>query len=212
MIKAVFFDFGGVILESPFEAFDRFEVDNGLPAGFLRQVNGTNPDDNAWARLERSQVTIEEFCAEFEAECRAAGHRVDGLAILGLLSGEVRPAMVEALHRIKAAGVPLALLTNNFVTGTTRSDLAAVITLFDVVVESSKVRVRKPDPRFYELACELVGVDPPDVVFLDDLGVNLKPARAIGMTTIKVEDPGVALKQLEDVLGFGLTAGAKIDS
>lgn len=206
MIKAVLFDFGGVILESPFEAFTRYEAEAGLPAGFLRQVNATNHHDNAWARLERSEVTIPEFCAEFEAECRAAGHQVSGLAVLGLLSGDVRPAMVEALRSIKAAGLPLALLTNNFVSGTPRGDLAEVIALFDVVVESSKVGVRKPDSRFYEMACELLSIEATEAVFLDDLGINLKPARAMGMTTIKVDDPVVALKELEAVLGFPVLA------
>ena len=76
--------------------------------------------------------------------------------------------------------------------------------MFDVVIESSKVGVRKPDPRFYEIALDAVDVAPDDAVFLDDLGVNLKPARALGMTTIKVDDPAVALAELEAVVGFPL--------
>lgn len=211
MIRAVLFDFGGVILESPFEAFARFEDERGLPAGFLRQVNATNHHDNAWAKLERSEVTIQQFCELFEAECRAAGHHVDGLAVLGLLSGQVRPTMVDALHRIRDARLPLALLTNNFVTGgDARPDVAEVLALFDVIVESSKVGVRKPDPRFYEMACGLLCIEPAEAVFLDDLGINLKPARAMGMATIKVDDPDVALTELEAVVGFPLRAGSRV--
>ena len=78
------------------------------------------------------------------------------------------------------------------------------MSLFDVVLESSKIGVRKPEPRIYELACEALEVEPADCVFLDDLGINLKPARAMGMTTIKVVEPGDALAELEQVVGFPL--------
>jgi len=205
-IKAVLFDFGGVILSSPFEAFARYEKDNGLPSGFIRQLNATNPDTNAWARLERSQVGIAEFCDLFEAEAKEAGHALDAREVLTLLRGEVRPAMVEALRRCHQR-LKTACLTNNFV-GEDRADsprmVSGVMALFDVVVESSRVGVRKPDPRFYEIACQLLDIVPSEAVFLDDLGVNLKPARALGMTTIKVEDPAVALAELEEAVGFPL--------
>lgn len=210
--KAVLFDFGGVILSSPFEAFTAYERDNGLPEGFLRGLNAVDPDTNAWARLERSEVDLDGFAELFEAEAAAAGHGVDARAVLALLSGEVRPVMVEALRRIKAAGLPLALLTNNFVSGPrsdmggARPDLAEALALFDVVVESSVVGVRKPDPRFYARALDLLDIDATEAVFLDDLGVNLKPARAMGMTTIKVVDAEQALAELEAVLGFTLTS------
>ena len=208
-IKAVLFDFGGVILSSPFEAFARYEQENGLPDGLLRQLNATNPDSNAWAALERSEVDLDGFAERFEAEAAAAGHAVDARAILGLLSGEVRPEMVAALRAIKAAGLPLALLTNNFVTGdaTTmgpREEVAEALALFDHVIESSKAGVRKPDPAAYQLALDVLGVEARHVVFLDDLGINLKPARALGMTTIKVTDPAEALAELSDVLALDL--------
>jgi putative hydrolase of the HAD superfamily len=207
-IRAAFFDFGGVILTSPFDAFARYEADQGLPEGTIRSLNATDPDTNAWARLERSEVTIEEFCSLFEAEASAAGHTVDAQRILVLLSGELRPAMVQAVRRCRDRLVT-ALLTNNFVTGEGHVDregeMADVIALFHHVIESSKVGVRKPDPRFYEMACELTGVEPGDVVFLDDLGINLKPAKAMGMTTIKVVDPDDALAELEQVVGFSLS-------
>lgn len=207
--RAVFWDFGGVILESPFDAFARYESAWGLPAGFLRQVNATNSDTNAWALLERNEVTPAAFNALFADESERLGHRVPGADVLGLLAGEIRPPMVVALDRVKAAGFKMACLTNNVVGGdkTTPARAAAVnevMARFDAVVESSKVGCRKPEARFYEIACELVGVTPHECVFLDDLGINLKPAAALGMHTIKVVDPADALRKLSDAIDVDL--------
>jgi putative hydrolase of the HAD superfamily len=209
-IRAAFFDFGGVILSSPFEAFNAYEEAHGLPCDFIRGINATDSDTNAWARFERNEVAFAEFCDLFEAECLAAGQTVVARDMLALLSGEIRPAMVQAVRRCKEMGLVTACLTNNWVsfadfpadrTAAGRDD---ALTLFDHVIESSKVGVRKPDPRFYELACERSGVAPAEAVFLDDLGVNLKPAAAMGMTTIKVLSADQALTDLEAVVGFSL--------
>jgi putative hydrolase of the HAD superfamily len=214
VITAVLWDFGGVILSSPFEAFNTFEEACGLPRDHIRRVNATSPDDNAWARLERSDISPAEFDAEFARESAALGHEVRGADVLALLSGEVRPAMVEALRRVTAAGYKTACLTNNVVSDEPRAsdlrdgrreEIASVMALFDEVIESSKVGVRKPEPRFYEIACGLLGVTPDQCVFLDDLGINLKPAAAMGMRTIKVVDPTVALTELSDILSLPLT-------
>ena len=209
-IRAAFFDFGGVILSSPFEAFNRYESAHGLPADFIRTVNSTDADTNAWARFERSEVAFDEFCDLFEAECRAAGHEVQAREVMPLLAGEIRPAMVAAVRRCREEGLVTACLTNNWVGfGDFPDDARAegrddALSLFHHIVESSKVGVRKPDPRFYELACTTAGVAPSEVVFLDDLGVNLKPAKSMGMTTIKVLGPEQALADLEAVVGFPL--------
>jgi len=207
VIRAALFDFGGVILSSPFEAFARYERAHDLPDGFLRTVNATDPDTNAWARLERSEVDLAGFAQLFTAEALALGHHVDGADILGLLSGDIRPAMVEAVRRCRAR-LTTGLLTNNFLVGADHvdreSEMGAIFGLFDAVIESSKVGVRKPDPRFYTLACERLQIEPAEAVFLDDLGINLKPARAMGMTTIKVIDPAQAIAELEQVVGFPL--------
>jgi putative hydrolase of the HAD superfamily len=209
VIQAALFDFGGVILSSPFEAFARYEADHGLPGGFIRSLNATNPDTNAWAHLERGDVSFDEFCELFEKEAEAAGGTLDAREVMTLLGGELRPAMVEAVRRCRER-LKTACLTNNFVTDVSEADSErrdtrlAVLDLFHVVVESSKVGVRKPDPRFYEIACELLEIEPSDAVFLDDLGVNLKPARALGMRTIKVEDPDRAIAELEEAVGFTL--------
>ena len=210
-ISAALFDFGGVILTSPFEAFAAYEREVGLPEGFIRSLNATDPDHNAWAKMERNEVTIPEFCALFEDEARAAGGELDAAAVLGRLRGQLRPEMVEALRRC-GERLKTACLTNNFVAPDDahpdgRMDpesFDGVMELFDVVVESSKAGCRKPDPRFYEIACELLEIEPSEAVFLDDLGINLKPARAMGMTTIKVVDPATAIEELEAVVGFPL--------
>ncbi len=205
-IRAVLWDFGGVILSSPFEAFNHYETARGLPLDHIRRVNATNPDANAWALLERNDVTPAQFDDLFATESAALGHRVPGADVLALLSGEVRPQMVAALDLVIAAGYRTACLTNNVVS--TSSDpsprhieVAAIMARFDHVVESSKVGCRKPEPRFYEIACELVGVGPDECIFLDDLGINLKPAAAMGMRTIKVGDPAIALNELSGHLG-----------
>jgi putative hydrolase of the HAD superfamily len=207
--RAVFWDFGGVILSSPFDAFLQYEAQKGLPEGFLRSVNATNPDANAWALLERNEVSPRDFDALFLAESTALGHPVPGADVLKLLAGEIRPAMVQALDTVKAAGYAMACLTNNVVGGDgatpeRREAVAAVMARFDAVIESSKVGCRKPETRFYEIACETLQVSPHECVFLDDLGVNLKPAAAMGMHTIKVINPDDALAALSAALQLAL--------
>ena len=211
VIKAVLWDFGGVILSSPFEAFNHYELAHGLPADFIRGVNATDPDANAWARLERAEISHAEFDAAFAAESEALGHQVPGADVLGLLSGDVRPEMVAALDAVIAAGYRTACLTNNVVShddgvkaADARPEVADVMARFHAVVESSKVGFRKPEPAFYTTACELLDVQPDECVFLDDLGINLKPAAAMGMTTIKVVKPGPALAELSAILDLDL--------
>ena len=213
MIEAVFWDFGGVITTSPFEAFNQFERKHHLPQNFIRTINATNPDINAWARFERNDISLEEFDREFEQETRSAGHPIQGIKVLELVGGDLRPKMVRALRRCQHH-FRTACLTNTMkighgsdeqLTGKCAAEFEKVMELFDHVIASSDVGVRKPDPRFYEMACEIAEVAPGQVVFLDDLGINLKPARVMGMTTIKVTDPQMAIKELEAVLGLSLS-------
>jgi putative hydrolase of the HAD superfamily len=209
---AVLWDFGGVILTSPFEAFRRYEREAGLPEDFIRSLNARNPDANAWAKMERSEVSLAEFVTLFQSEALALGHRLDGWRVLQAISGDIRPQMVEALRRCKAA-FKVACITNNMKHGegpgmARSADKAAavadIMTLFEHVVESSKLGFRKPDPRIYRHACDLLGVAPEQCVYLDDLGINLKPARDMGMRTIKVGDPDVAIAELEAMVGVPL--------
>ena len=206
-VKAVIWDFGGVISSSPFEAFARFEVERGLPVGFLRTVNATNPHENAWARLERSEIDAEAFGTAFAIESRALGHEGDGRDVLPLLSGVIRPEMVEALRRI-GARLKTGCITNNFTAmqnGAMGSLYKAdIMKLFHHVIESAKAGLRKPDPRIYLMMTDALGVDPAHCVYLDDLGINLKPARELGMATIKVGEAGPALESLESLVGFPL--------
>lgn len=214
MRTVVFWDFGGVILSSPFEAFNRYEASRGLPKDIIRTINATNGDSNAWALLERSDISPAEFDRKFAEEAAERGHDIPGADVLALLQGDIRPAMVQALHRIKAAGLAQACLTNNVVshgdgvTEVAQTDrqraINDIMSVFDKVVESSKVGCRKPETRFYEIACEAMSVKPDQVVFLDDLGINLKPAAALGMATIKVVDHVEALRQLESTIGLEL--------
>ncbi|HVY05797.1 MAG TPA: HAD-IA family hydrolase [Burkholderiales bacterium] len=211
-IRAVLWDFGGVMTESPFLAFRRFEKERDLPEDFLRGINARNHDDNAWAQFERSELSPAQFDEAFAAETRQAGHEVRGLDVIDLLYGRVRPEMVAALKKCKGRFTN-ACVTNNVSAGPGRGidrdggragEWQAISALFDVVIESSKIGVRKPEPRFFELACGQLGISPQQAVYLDDLGTNLKPARSMGMHTIKVDEPSVALAELESVLGISL--------
>jgi putative hydrolase of the HAD superfamily len=215
-IKAVFWDFGGVITSSPFEAFRRFERDNGLPKDFLRGVNAVNPDHNAWARFERSELDLEAFDRAFEEETRAAGYPVPGRKVIELLGGDVRPEMVRALQLIRGS-YRVACITNNVRAGQgagmhlnaeRAAEIGEILALFECVIESSKLGMRKPDPRIYLHACEQMDVAPEHVVYLDDLGINLKPARELGMTTIKVGEPQAALEELSALLKLSLLSEA----
>ena len=211
MIRAVFFDVGGVLLDSPFEAFQAYEARAGLPPGALRALNQRDPDRNAWACAERGELTADEFYARFEAEAAALGHAIDARELLAGMSVGVRPDMVALLRRLRGRYI-LACLTNNMHVGHGASlsstperaaEVEAVLALVDHVIESRRIGVRKPEPAFYTIACDRAGVAPHEVVFLDDLGINLKPARALGMQTIKVDAPGPAIAALDALLASG---------
>lgn len=212
MIEAIIWDFGGVFTTSPFEAFARFEKERGLPENFIRSVNSRNYETNAWALFEQNAISMAAFDEAFAEECKALGHDVRGRDVVALLSGDIRPEMVEALRRCKQK-VKVGCITNNVAAGEgagmaqTQAKAAAVseiLSLFDNVIESSKAGVRKPDPRIYQMSCQALGVTPGACVYLDDLGVNLKPAKALGMATIKVNAAAQALDELEALTGFQL--------
>jgi putative hydrolase of the HAD superfamily len=209
MIEAVIWDFGGVLTTSPFEAFARFEIERGLPADIIRRTNAANHLENAWAKFERAEVDIEAFDQLFSVESLALGAEVRGRDVLPLLSGDLRPEMVEALTRVKTR-FKTGCITNNLPANAIGSAsgrslyIAEVMVLFDHVIESAKIGLRKPDPRIYRMMVEALGVDPKACVYLDDLGVNLKPAREMGMTTIKVLNAPQAIAELEAATGLSL--------
>lgn len=213
-LEAILWDFGGVITSSPFEAFTAYEATNGLPKDFIRTINATNPDTNAWAQFESSAIDADTFDTLFAAEARAAGHEIPGKEVLALLSGDIRPRMINVLKTCKAH-FKIACITNNVKAGAgpgmARSSkkaeqVANVMALFDHVVESSELGIRKPNPRIYQVACEAIGVAASQCVFLDDLGINLKPARAQGMQTIKVLSESQAIDELAAITGLEMPA------
>jgi putative hydrolase of the HAD superfamily len=209
MIEAVIWDFGGVLTTSPFEAFARFETERGLPADIIRRTNANNHWENAWAKFERAEVDLEAFDQLFATESLAFGAEVRGKDVLPLLSGDLRPEMIKALRRIKAK-FKTGCITNNLPANSIGSTagrslyVTEVMALFDHVIESAKIGLRKPDPRIYRMMIEALGVDPKRCVYLDDLGVNLKPAREMGMTTIKVLNAAHAIAELEAATGLPL--------
>lgn len=209
MIEAVIWDFGGVLTSSPFEAFARFEAERGLPADIIRRTNANNHWENAWAKFERAEVDVETFDKLFAEESRALGAEVRGKEVLPLLQGDLRPEMVEALKRVKA-NCKTGCITNNLPANAMGSTsgrtlyVAEVMVLFDHVIESARIGLRKPDARIYRMMVEALKVDPKKCVYLDDLGVNLKPAREMGMTTIKVVSAPQALAELEAATGMKL--------
>ena len=207
MRDTVIFDFGGVITASPFAAFNRLERERGLPVDLIRGLNATDQDSNAWARFERAEIDAATFDRAFAAEARALGHELRGRDVLALLYGDVRPRMVHALDWLKREGFHIGCITNNVPAGDTPRDpqavaaVAAVLARFDHVVESSKVGIRKPDPRIYLMMCETLNKRPGQCVYLDDLGVNCKAAASLGMAAIKVTGEGQALDDLCAALG-----------
>ena len=231
MFKAVLWDFGGVITSSPFEAFNRFEAAHDLPKDIIRSINAQNPETNAWAQLESNAISLDVFDAQFTAEAQVLGYQLSGRQVLALLRGDIRPEMVQALERIRQT-LKIACITNNVPSGKTvprpnnqlekqlekqpehqaehtktprpTPSMQEVMAMFDLVIESSKLGIRKPDPRIYIHACECLAIAPQEAIFLDDLGINLKPARQLGMSTIKVISPQQALSDLEQLLGIRL--------
>ena len=208
--SSVFWDFGGVITSSPFEAFSNFELNNNLPKDFIRKVNSTNHKSNAWAQLEQSKINLEEFDVLFKKESKSLGYEVSGGQILNLLQGEIRHEMVNALEKLKKENFTLACLTNNFNSGDKNQsalddineERTKIMNNFDYIIESKELGIRKPDIEFYLKALEISGADPKKTIFLDDLGINLKPAKELGMTTIKVLDSDQALKELGNLIGI----------
>src|SRR3954449_11010909 len=209
MIEAVIWDFGGVLTTSPFEAFTRYETERGLPADIIRRTNAANHLENAWAKFERAEVDIHAFDELFASESRALGAEVRGRDVLPLLQGDLRPEMVEALKRIRSR-FKTGCITNNLPANAIGSTsgrslyVAEVMALFDHIIESAKIGLRKPDPQIYRMMADTLGVDPVNCIYLDDLGVNLKPPREMGMRTIKVVNSAQALAELEAATGLSL--------
>ena len=202
--KAIIWDFGGVITSSPFEAFNKFELSNNLPKDIIRSINSENPDNNAWAKFERNDIDLNEFDELFSIEASNKGYEISGKSVVKLLSGDIRKSMVDFLLLLKK-NFKLGCITNNIQNDKNDrinhlNDASKVMEIFDHIIESSKVGLRKPDPKIYHMSCDALGVNPTECIYLDDLGINLKPAKKIGMTTIKVIDPDDAIREVKNYI------------
>ena len=200
--KAIIWDFGGVITSSPFEAFNNFEEANGLPKDIIRTINSENPDMNAWAQFESNSITIDEFNDLFLKEAKAKGFDIKGKDIIKLLKGSIRENMVSFLRELKS-NFKLGCITNNVKSSSeenTDNETEEAMSIFDHVIESSIVGIRKPNPEIYMMSCDALNVSPDQCIYLDDLGINLKPARELGMTTIKVIKPEDAIQEVRNLL------------
>jgi putative hydrolase of the HAD superfamily len=205
-VRAVVFDIGGVIQDSPLHAIARYEQDHGLPPNAINRVVVASGEAGAWSRLERGELTVERWCAPFERDCRAHGLTVDATRLMQYIAEahRERPIMLRAVSRLRERGLRVGALTNNWATEAAPAGPPPIARHFDTVVESRAVGMRKPDPRIYQLVCHRLGVEPAETAFLDDIGTNLKSARALGMHTIKVDDPEQALRELGALVGFDL--------
>ena len=200
--KAIIWDFGGVITSSPFEAFNEFEEENGLPKDIIRTINSENPDMNAWAKFESNSITIDEFNDLFLDEAKAKGFDIKGRDIIKLLKGSIRKNMVSFLRELKS-DFKIGCITNNVKSSSeenTDNETKEAMSIFDHVIESSIVGIRKPNPEIYMMSCDALNVSPDQCIYLDDLGINLKPARELGMTTIKVIQPEDAIQEVRNLL------------
>ena len=211
--KAVIFDFGGVVTSSPFEAFNRMEAESGLPHNLVRTINSADPDGNAWAKFERAEIGPVEFDALFAGEAAARGHDLRGADVLRCLSGDIRPRVVAAMDRLKGAGFRLGCITNNVPSGDgpgmarglgKAAAVADAMARFEHIIESSKAGIRKPDPRIYQMMCAMMGVEAENCIYLDDLGINCKPAALLGMHAIKVTGEDQLLADLGAATGLAL--------
>ena len=209
-LQAILWDFGGVFTTSPFENFNKLEAGLGAPRDFIRQVNSTNPDKNAWAQFESNSVSLDDFDVLFADESEGLGFRIEGKAVINVLSGDLRPRMVEVLKVCKQH-YKVACITNNVKAGKgpgmnqnteKANQVGQVMDLFDAIIESSVVGIRKPNPAIYQMACKTLEVNAQDCAFLDDLGINLKPAKELGMATIKVLTEDQAISDLSKLTGL----------
>ena len=207
-LTAVIFDLGGVVIASPMQTFAAHEREQGLEHNFINRMIVANGSDGAWGRLERGEIAMDaEFFGLFDAELSTAG--AAGLSSQQIFAdvaatAGVNDTMVVAIGLLRQAGYKLAALTNNWVDDKNPGVAHSLQSLFDVFVESAVEGVRKPDPRIYQIVCERLDVEPGAAIFLDDIGQNLKSAKALGMTTIKVVEPADAIVELEQLLGVSL--------
>ena len=186
-LDAILWDFGGVFTTSPFENFNLLEERCGAPRDFIRTLNSVNPTTNAWAQFESNQVSLEEFDELFAKESKLAGHEIRGKEVIRMLSGDLRPKMVELLKLCKEQ-YKVACITNNVKAGRgpgmSRDDdkaskVSKVMALFDDVIESSVEASEEPNPEIYKLVCQRISVEPEKCLYRR-LGNQLETRQGAG--------------------------------
>ena len=206
-IKTIIFDFGGVITNSPIEGFKLLEEKHGYDKGIITNINMNNPDNNAWAKSERGEIDINTFLEEFEKEALSIGQKINAKEILQQLYGSLRENMINKIKLLSTSKKYKLICLTNVLKGvdifTPKERVEAVkdvMSYFDIIYESYKLNMRKPEARIYQYILKELNIEPQETVFLDDLGMNLKSAKQLGINTIKVIDPNDAIYQLDEIL------------
>ena len=204
-IKNIIFDFGGVVTDSPIEGFKNLEEHYGISKGTISSIVMTNQDNNAWAKSERGEINIDTFIKEFNQEALNLGFKLDATNILKQLYGPLRPIMVEKIISL-SKNFQLICLTNVlkdvhiFSNEKRILEVKNILNYFDKIYESYKIGMRKPEKRIYEHVLNDLNIKPENTIFLDDLGMNLKTAKLLGIHTIKVVNPIKAIKELDNMI------------
>lgn len=206
-IKTIIFDFGGVITNSPIEGFKLLEEKHGYDKGIITNINMNNPDNNAWAKSERGEIDINTFLEEFEKEALSIGQKINAKEILQQLYGSLRKNMINKIKLLSTSKKYKLICLTNVLKGvdifTPKERVEAVkdvMSYFDIIYESYKLNMRKPEARIYQYILKELNIEPQETVFLDDLGMNLKSARQLGINTIKVIEPNDAIYELDQIL------------
>lgn len=183
---AVIFDLGGVVLQSPLDVIASYESESRIPEGTINRHVAGQGDDGAWGRHEKGLIDFATFCDLFESELAAKGVVVDAAELMARIAAFAvsRPAVLAEIARLRTAGYKVAALTNSWET----MPIEGLEGSFDLVVESWREGVRKPDREIFATTLERLRVTPGQTLFIDDLGPNLKTARAMGMDTFKATD------------------------
>eukprot|EP00002_Diphylleia_rotans_P000902 TRINITY_DN10486_c0_g1_i1.p1 TRINITY_DN10486_c0_g1~~TRINITY_DN10486_c0_g1_i1.p1 ORF type:complete len:213 (+),score=63.64 TRINITY_DN10486_c0_g1_i1:57-695(+) len=212
-MKAIFFDLGGVVLDSPLHMIADYEKKNGIPHNYINYMIIKGGVDGPWAKLETGRYTVEEFCSEFNELCEKDGTKLDMREVFRIIqTARPRPIMIQAILRLRELGFQVAAITNNW-KPTSEKELEQTLELskiFDAFIESRVLGIRKPHPEIFQVALETLKVSASESIFLDDISANVRAAKKLGFTTIKVVEPTQALQELEGILNIELLPKAKL--
>ena len=199
VIKIVLWDYGGVLTESPIKNFRKFENDNNYVLDSIVKINSYNKYNNAWAKLEKDEISIEKFSKLFSEEAKQFGIlNINTDKLLECLNVKLNIKMVELLENISKF-YTCVCLTNNF-KKVGSSNFKNIKHNFSLIIESSKIGFRKPEKQIYKHVLEVLKVNAKEILFIDDLGINLKPARELGFHTYKFTDTDKTISYIKNML------------